>query len=527
MSNLMNYLPCLKCNSSSNILRIDNYDKENCLCIKLSCVHKCSDNYIKFPVLLQLLQNQTKIPMSILVYGKYSKEQNKIEMISEKILNFYNKIYSYFENIEKDIINFKKDINEEINKFKKIVESLQLLNELIFGAYLKNIEDKLQVDNNSFLRNNLKFINIDNSKFFNQTNNFYIREIEKDITKIKNSFNFIKKEFSLIIQKNPLNPINLFPKININDIYSKKPKHNSIESYQTTIKDIKNIILLSDNNLALGSDNQLIIYNLELNKEFDYIPGDFSDIREIKYSKKYKLNKDNIILLSILKTSIKIYNLTEKTLLLNYVQNSSIDNVLELYNGDILYINDFAIYNLGLIKEFKISLSFFCFAMINLFEKQNILGYTYQKYIKFIYLDNPKKLYKKVEVPNCEEIFDVKQIYNENKNYNFLIILSTHHFDLYDFNKEQFLFLNDIYKINLFKKINIDLNGEKCFIVGENMLKVFNFKNNKFDNIQNIGELKNIKGSLYSKTVSTPFCFTNDEKYIIIFESNNEGFNIL
>ena len=59
------------------------------------------------------------------------------------------------------------------------------------------------------------------------------------------------------------------------------------------------------------------------------------------------------------------------------------------------------------------------------------------------------------------------------------------------------------------------------------MLKVFNFKNNKFDNIQNIGELKNIKGSLYSKTVSTPFCFTNDEKYIIIFESNNEGFNIL
>ena len=126
MSNLMNYLPCFKCNSTSNILRIDHYNKENCLYLKLSCVRKCSDSYIKFPDLLQVLPNQKKIPMSILVYGNYSKEQNKIETISEKIMNFYRKIYSYFEKIEKDIISFKKDINDEINKFQKIVESLHL-----------------------------------------------------------------------------------------------------------------------------------------------------------------------------------------------------------------------------------------------------------------------------------------------------------------------------------------------------------------------------------------------------------------
>ena len=527
MSNLMNYLPCFKCNSTSNILRIDHYNKENCLYLKLSCVRKCSDSYIKFPDLLQVLPNQKKIPMSILVYGNYSKEQNKIETISEKIMNFYHKIYSYFEIIEKDIISFKKDINDEITKFQRIVETLHLLNELIFGAYLKNIEDKLEVDNNSFLKNNLKFININNSKNFSLVNNFYIKEIEKDVTKIKNSFTFIKKEFSSFIQSNPFDPNNLFPKIDINDFYSKKPKHNSIEAFPTTIKDIKYIISLSDNNLALGSDTQLIIYNLELNKEIDYIPGYFSDIREIKYSQKYKTNKDNIIIMSILKTSIKIYNITEKILLLNYLQNSSIDNVLELYNGDILYINDFAIYNIGLIKEFKIPLSYFCYAIINLFEKQNILGYTYQKYIKFIYLDNPKKIYKKIEVPNCEEIFDVKQIYNENKNYNFLIILSTHHLDLYDFNKDEFLFLNDLYKMNLYKKIDFDFDREKCYIIGENMIKIFKHKNNKFENIQNIADLKNIKGSLYSKIVTTPFCFTNNEKYMIIFESNNEGFNIL
>ena len=200
MSILMNYLPCFKCNSTSNILRIDHYNKENCLYLKLSCIRKCSDNYIKFPDLLQVLANQKKIPMSILVYGNYSKEQNKIETISEKIMNFYHKIYSYFETIEKDITSFKKDINDEITKFQKIVESLHLLNELIFGAYLKNIEDKLEIDNNSFLKNNLKFININNSKNFSLVNNFYIKEIEKDVTKIKNSFSFIKKEFSSFIQ---------------------------------------------------------------------------------------------------------------------------------------------------------------------------------------------------------------------------------------------------------------------------------------------------------------------------------------
>ena len=527
MSNLVNYLPCLKCNSSSNILRIDYYNKEDCLYLKLACVRKCSQNYIKFPDLIQCLNDQKKIPMSIFVYGNFSKEQNKIEALSDKILNYYNKIYSDFEKIEKEIIDFKIYIKDEINKFKKIVESLKLINELIFGAYLKNIEDNLEKENNSYLKNNLNYINVNKSKDFNMINNFYIKEIEKDIIKINNSFTFIKNEFSFFIQTNPFASNNLFPKVTIDITFSKKLKHNSIETYPTTIKDIKSIILLSDKNIALGSDSQLIIYNLTLNKEIDYIPGDFSDIREIKYSQKYKTNKDNIIILSILNKSIKIYNINEKKLLLNYVQNSTIDNILELYNGEILYITDFSIYNLGLNKEFKISLTHFCFAMINLIEKQNILGYTYQKYIKFIYLDNPKKVYKKIEVSEAEEIFDVKQIYNENKKNNFLIILSTHQLNLYNLNLDIFIFLDDLCKINLYKKINIDFNNENCFIIGENKIKIFNFRNNLYKNIHNIGDLKSIKSSLYSKIVTTPFCFTEDDKYILIFESNDEGFNIL
>ena len=526
MSNLMNYLPCLKCNSSSNILRIDYYDKEDSLYLKLSCVKKCSENYIKLSELIELLKEQKKVPMSILIYGNYSKEQNKIETVSEKILNFYKKIYNDFENIEKIILNFKNEIKKEINKIQNIFESLQLLNDLIFGSFLKNIADNFDKDNNSFLKNNLKFINTNNSNNFNLKNNFYIKEIEKDLSKINNLLNFIKKEFSLLIEINPFTPNNLFPKINIKKL-SLIPRHISIETYPTSIREIKSIIILSDGNLALGSDTQLIIYNLSLNKEIDYIPGDFSDIREIKYSKKYKSNNDNIIILSTLNTSIKIYNIYDKKLLLNYVQNSSIDNVLELYNGDILYINDFAIYNLSLSKEFKISLSFFCFAMINLFNKQNILGYTFQKYIKFIYLDNPKNIYKKITVNNADEIFDVKQIYNEQKNYNFLIILSTHSLELYDLNKDTFSFSNDLNKINLYKKINIGSNDEKYFIIGDNCIKIFIFKNDKLDNIQNISGLKTIKSFLYSKIISTPFCYDNCGKFILIFESNDEGFNVL
>ena len=525
----MNYLPCIKCNSSSNIIRIEYYDKEDCLHLKLSCVKKCSDsdNYIKFSDLTNLLKSQNKIPMSILVYGNYSKEQKKIEYIYEKLLNCYNKIYSNFENIEKNISAIKEEITNEIKKIKRIFESLQLLNELIFGSYLKNINDNLDKDNNSYLKNNLKFININNS-FENIRNNFYLEQIEEDISKINNSFNYIKKEFSLFTQTNPLEPINLFPKILIN-IPQKKEKHDIIETYKTSIKDIRSIISLSNGNVALGSENQLIIYNLALNKEIDYIPGEFSDIREIKFSKKYKSNDNSIIILSILSKSIKIYNVKEKTLLLNYVQNSSIDNILELYNGEILYINDYAIYNLGLNKEFKISLSYFCFSMINLYENQNILGYTYKKYIKFIYLDNPKKTYKKIEIYDADEIFDVKQIYNENRNYNFLIILSTHKIDLYDLNNNKFLICSDLYKTNIYKKINFDFYNEdnNFFVIGENCIKLFVYKDNTLINIQNISNLKAIKTSLYSKIMTTPFCLNKKGKYILIFESNNEGFNSL
>ena len=195
MSDLINYLPCLKCDSSSNIIRIDYYDKEDCLYLKLSCIKKCSDNYIKFSDLINLLKNQKKIPISIFVYGNYSKENKKIESISDKIINYYNKLYSDFEIIEKNIANFKENIKSEINKIKRNFESLKLLNELIFGAYLKNIKDNLDKDNNFYLKNNLKHININNETNLNNKRNFYVKEIEKDISKINNSFNYI---FSLI-----------------------------------------------------------------------------------------------------------------------------------------------------------------------------------------------------------------------------------------------------------------------------------------------------------------------------------------
>ena len=261
MSDLINYLPCLKCDSSSNIIRIDYYDKEDCLYLKLSCIKKCSDNYIKFSDLINLLKNQKKIPISIFVYGNYSKENKKIESISDKIINYYNKLYSDFEIIEKNIANFKENIKSEINKIKSNFESLKLLNELIFGAYLKNIKDNLDKDNNFYLKNNLKHININNEMNLNNKRNFYVKEIEKDILKINNSFIYIKTEFSEFIKLNQLSPINLFPKINNNSINIKE-KHDLIETYRTSIKNIKSIICLNDGNIALGSDTQLIIYNL-------------------------------------------------------------------------------------------------------------------------------------------------------------------------------------------------------------------------------------------------------------------------
>ena len=65
MSDLINYLPCLKCDSSSNIIRIDYYDKEDCLYLKLSCIKKCSDNYIKFSDLIIQFDKLFKINIKL------------------------------------------------------------------------------------------------------------------------------------------------------------------------------------------------------------------------------------------------------------------------------------------------------------------------------------------------------------------------------------------------------------------------------------------------------------------------------
>ena len=86
--------------------------------MKLSCVKKCSVNYIKLSELIETTKIQNKIPISILAYGNYIKEQSKIETLSEKILSFYNQFYLDIENIEKNLMIFKEEIKNEISNLK-------------------------------------------------------------------------------------------------------------------------------------------------------------------------------------------------------------------------------------------------------------------------------------------------------------------------------------------------------------------------------------------------------------------------
>ena len=456
MSNLMNYLPCPKClNFPSNIIKLETKEneKENDLFLKLSCANNCSINCIKLSEIKQILINQTKIPLSIFIYGKFSQQQTQIENISSKIFNKLDSIYSSIEKLEKEIITLKEEIKIEIDKYKKSFEDFQLLHELIYGAYLKNIKDT-----NEDLNNNLKYLNINDYDNYHIQNNFYIKEIEKDIITIENSINYIKKELFYYLKNNPIISINedynnnnksLFPlyDFSISNLCPYENENtNIIESYNTSIKDIEAIIQLSDGNIALGSFDEMIIYNLELRKEILNIPGDFCNIRELKYYKNDKINKNdkNIIILTIQTKRLKIYDLYKKSLLLNYSQYYNIDNVLELYNGDILYICDFSIYNINLSEEFKISLKYYCFSMINFIDKPNILGYSNLSKIKLINLDKPNKIIKEIQTKDSTEIYDLKQIYEDKNNYNYLIILSKNYLILYDLNTNQFIFKSAI-----------------------------------------------------------------------------------
>ena len=486
MSNLLNYLPCPKClNFTSDIIKLENKEneKQNDLFLKLTCIKNCSINVVKISELKQLLINKTKIPLSIFIYGKYSQQQTQIENISSKIFNKLNNIYSSIEKLEKEILTIKEELKIEIDKYKKSLEDFQLLHELIYGAYLKNIKDNIEKDANENLNNNLKYLKINDYDNYNIQNNFYIKEIEKDILTINNSINYIKKELSYYLKNNPIISINedynnnnksLFPLYDFS-ISSLCPYENEntniIETYNTSIKDIEAIIQLSDGNIALGSFDEMIIYNLELRKEILNIPGDFSNIRELKYYKKGETNKNNknIIILTIQSKRLKIYDLYNKSLLLNYSQYYNIDNTLELYNGDILYICDFSIYKINLKEEFKISLKYFCFSMINFIDKQNVLGYSNLSKVKFVNLDKPNKIIKEIKIDDSREIYDLKQIYEDKNNYNYLIILSDNYLILYDLNTNQINFktaLNRLYK-NLYLSKNSQ-NNITINLVSEN-----------------------------------------------------------
>ena len=539
MSNLMNYLPCPKClNFPSNIIKLETKEneKENDLFLKLSCANNCSINCIKLSEIKQILINQTKIPLSIFIYGKFSQQQTQIENISSKIFNKLDSIYSSIEKLEKEIITLKEEIKIEIDKYKKSFEDFQLLHELIYGAYLKNIKDT-----NEDLNNNLKYLNINDYDNYHIQNNFYIKEIEKDIITIENSINYIKKELFYYLKNNPIISINedynnnnksLFPlyDFSISNLCPYENENtNIIESYNTSIKDIEAIIQLSDGNIALGSFDEMIIYNLELRKEILNIPGDFSNIRELKYYKKDQTNKNdkNIIILTIQTKRLKIYDLYKKSLLLNYSQYYNIDNVLELYNGDILYICDFSIYNINLSEEFKISLKYYCFSMINFIDKPNILGYSNLSKIKLINLDKPNKIIKEIQIKDSTEIYDLKQIYEDKNNYNYLIILSKNYLILYDLNTNQFIFKSAIYK--LYKNLYISKNSQNNIninLIGENSFQLFIIKNNQFIHIHTIDSLKKKIASLYNK-ISTPFSINNKGKYLLVFDNNDEGFNSL
>ena len=541
MSNLLNYLPCPKClKYSSNLIQLETNNEGDDLLLKLSCVKKCSINYIKFSELKKILSEQEKLPLSIFLYGEFSKAQEQIENISTKILIQFNKIISNIEILEKKIIEIKENIKNEIDKYKNNFENFQLLHELIYGSYLKNIKDNIEQNNYINLNNNLKFININNYDNYNLQNNFYIKEIEKDILKINNSINFIKNEMILYLKNNKIISINennninnnLFSFVNSSKINNNKNElKNKIDTYDVNLRNIETIIQLSDGNIALGSFEEMIIYNLEIKKEILNIPDDFSDIRELKYNKKYKNNK-NIVVLAVQKKQIKIYDIYNKSILFTFSQYYNIDNILELYNGDILYICDFSIFNINLKEEFKIYLKYFCFAMINFYDKQNILGYSNLSKIKLVYLDNPKKVIKDIEIKDSREIFDLKQVYDENNNINYLIILNDNYLNLYDLNMNQFKFKSFLNKSNIYKKINISTNYNynkyiSVNLIGENSVELFNIKTNKFVHIHTINSLKKKISSLYSKIVVTPFCLESNGKYLLIFESNGEGFNSL
>ena len=113
---------------------------------------------------------------------------------------------------------------------------------------------------------------------------------------------------------------------------------------------------------------------------------------------------------------------------------------------------------------------------------------------------------------------------------NYLLVLSNLFLDVYDFNTDQFKYKAILNKTSFYKKIFISETNNNILnfnLIAENSIQLFNIKKDNLILIHTIESLKKIVTSLYCKIRSTPFGVNNDGKYILIFDSNEEGFNLL
>ena len=518
----MNYFPCPKCDSySSKILEINSknnipFNKE--IYIKLLCSKNCSLNYLKFSNIMQLLNNQSKLQISFptQIKEKYDIEIQTINIHFTETINNLNDIINKINKISDLISQIKLELNNKVNSYKSNLENLIVIYKLIYGTYNKELNGN--IPNNA--EKNFKF-NLNKIKINNKIeDDFYLNEITKDFNALFNNINNIQKEIDLYLYKN-----NNLIEINQKPDKVHKNKHNNIKKFDVDLN-IEKIIKLKDGNLVLGAEKEMLIYNLELKKIIKRIAGNFSKIVELKYQ-----NKKDIEILSYSEKKIVVYDIYNNKTILKYNQYNEIDAVFELYNGDILFITDFSIFNTNFSKEFKIDLSYMCYGILNLIDKKNILLYSQKNLIIFCDLDKPRKQLMKINVndENSCVIFDIKQLFLKDEENYLLILTNNNYLSLFDLNKFNFI-CNYSCNQNFFsiKVLNFSNdNNNNIYLIGNNEVDVVKLNNTKFTHIHSIKELKNRKSDVSWIYESTPFDISDNGKYVLIFESNRNGFNVI
>lgn len=374
----------------------------------------------------------------------------KIYSIIQENEKYCSSLIQQIENMIILLNDLKNNTQEKRNQFNIKINQLIVLD----NALPKNQCGKWM----------LRYFDNFNSKIQSYLSTDISKYIENDFAKIKSKIAFISNEISFLLKSSFPFEFTLVPnKVIPSSLYSiivKPPNHFEIKQAIDTKMLITSILSLSNGNIAVGSEEKMIIFDIKINKKVIAFTGYFKKIFELNH---YPNGNNNIVILSLEQRKFKIYNAESGKMIKSFNQYDEIETICELSNGNILFSCNESIYQTNLSISFCIKLNGFCYSIIEL--KNKNIAYCDDHQINVINIQAPSKILHKLIGEQRSFIQSMKEVDNG-------YILSSQGNSVFLWNVEQEECIFTYYNSSFYAK-EIITKGEMWYFLGNKEIEVW------------------------------------------------------